>query len=119
MLVLTRRPQEGVCIFGSGVVCPVEVRGDKVRVGVVAQEDIKVFRVEIMPHALRDAFQAVREVPLLRDALGRCLQTFETADPEDPSYLDQLAAAIADPYVEYVLNVMPRKRYEGGGAEDE
>ena len=47
MLVLTRRKNEGVVIGDEVVVTVIEVRGDKVRLGVVPRKDMPVHRQEV------------------------------------------------------------------------
>lgn len=47
MLVLTRRKNERIRIGESIVVTVVDVRGDKVRIGVEAPRDIPVHREEV------------------------------------------------------------------------
>lgn len=51
MLVLSRLPGESIVIGGLVLVQVVEVRGDKVRLGIVAPRDVRVDREEV--HALR------------------------------------------------------------------
>lgn len=47
MLVLTRKVNERIMI-GEGVeISIVEIRGDQVKIGVVAPKDVKVFRYEV------------------------------------------------------------------------
>lgn len=47
MLVLTRRKNERIRIGESIVVTVVEIRGDKVRIGIDAPQDIPVHREEV------------------------------------------------------------------------
>lgn len=53
MLVLSRKPGEAITINENIVVTIVEIRGDKVRLGIEAPKDIKVHRQEI--------FEAIQE----------------------------------------------------------
>lgn len=47
MLVLTRKKDESI-IIGDGIeVCIVEIRGDKVRLGIEAPRDVPVHRKEV------------------------------------------------------------------------
>jgi len=48
MLVLSRKKDESIVINGSIVVTVVEVRGDKVRLGIVAPRDVSVHRSEVI-----------------------------------------------------------------------
>jgi carbon storage regulator len=47
MLVLSRKKSEGLVINGNIVVTLVEIRGDKVRLGITAPREIPVHRREI------------------------------------------------------------------------
>jgi carbon storage regulator len=47
MLVLSRKKEESIVIGNNIVITVVEVRGDKVRLGIVAPKDVSVHREEI------------------------------------------------------------------------
>ncbi len=47
MLVLSRKKNESLVINGDIIVTVVEIRGDKVRLGIVAPADVAVDREEI------------------------------------------------------------------------
>ncbi len=47
MLVLTRKENESICIGPDIKIMVVEVRGDKVRLGIEAPRDISVHRQEV------------------------------------------------------------------------
>ena len=47
MLVLSRKINEQIVIGGGIIVTVVEVRGDKVRLGIVAPKDVPVHREEV------------------------------------------------------------------------
>lgn len=47
MLVLTRRKQERITIGPDITLVIVEVRGDKVRLGIEAPRDVRIMRAEI------------------------------------------------------------------------
>jgi carbon storage regulator CsrA len=50
MLVLTRKQSERICI-GEGIELVVlAVRGDRVRIGIVCPQDVRVLRCELLPH---------------------------------------------------------------------
>jgi len=53
MLVLSRKPGEAITINENIVVTIVEIRGDKVRLGIEAPKDVKVHRQEV--------FDAIKE----------------------------------------------------------
>lgn len=52
MLVLTRKKNESIVISNDIVITVVEIRGDKIRLGIVAPKDVPVHREEI--------YQAIR-----------------------------------------------------------
>lgn len=54
MLVLSRKPNEQIVIGDGIVITVVEIRGDKVRLGVEAPRDVSVHRKEVAL-ALRNA----------------------------------------------------------------
>lgn len=47
MLVLSRKKNESIVIGGNVTVTIVEVRGDKVRLGIEAPSDVTVHRLEV------------------------------------------------------------------------
>ncbi len=47
MLVLSRKKNESIVINDNIVITVVEVRGDKVRLGIVAPKDVTVHREEV------------------------------------------------------------------------
>ncbi len=47
MLVLSRKVDERIAIGGNIEICIVEIRGDKVRIGITAPPDIALHRMEI------------------------------------------------------------------------
>jgi carbon storage regulator len=49
MLVLSRKKGESIVIDGNIVITVVEVRGDKVRLGIEAPIEIPVMRSELVP----------------------------------------------------------------------
>lgn len=51
MLVLSRKKDESIVINNDIVITVVEVRGDKVRLGIVAPKDVPVHREEVY-HAI-------------------------------------------------------------------
>lgn len=57
MLVLSRKRNESVVINDQIVVTVIEVRGDKVRLGIQAPRDVPIHRSEVM-----DAIQRAQEV---------------------------------------------------------
>lgn len=53
MLVLARHPNEIICIGENIFIHVNEIRGDKVKLGIVAPEDVKVLRKELCGSALQ------------------------------------------------------------------
>lgn len=49
ILVLSRKTDEVICIGENIRVMVIEIRGDKVRLGIVAPKDVKVLRSELKP----------------------------------------------------------------------
>ena len=54
MLVLSRKKNESIVINDNVVITVVEVRGDKVRLGIVAPKDIPVHRKEVAEAIARE-----------------------------------------------------------------
>lgn len=59
MLVLSRKKDETIVINGSIKVTVVEIRGDKVRLGIEAPRDVVVHRQEVL-----NAIEETRQPPL-------------------------------------------------------
>lgn len=66
MLVLSRKRDEQIIIGGNIVITVIEVRGDKVRLGIQAPQDIPVHRQEIYDALKREAARAAA-VPAPRE----------------------------------------------------
>ena len=62
MLVLSRQSDETIIIGDNIRITIVEVRGDKVRIGIDAPRDVTVHRQEIYDAIRRDAEAAARPV---------------------------------------------------------
>lgn len=54
MLVLSRKPGESITIDENIVVTIVEIRGDKVRLGIEAPKNVKVHRQEVFDALQRE-----------------------------------------------------------------
>jgi carbon storage regulator len=54
MLVLSRKKDERIVIDGNITIVIVEIRGDKVRIGVEAPPDVSVHRQEVFDAIKRD-----------------------------------------------------------------
>lgn len=55
MLVLSRKSMEGILIGDCVVVTVLEIRGNKVRIGIDAPEDIHVLRSELLDRVSKSA----------------------------------------------------------------
>ncbi len=61
MLVLSRVKNESIIIGGNIEVVVVDVRGDKVRLGITAPKEVRVDRKEIHEARMADAVKAAAE----------------------------------------------------------
>jgi len=66
MLVLSRKKNESIVINDDIVVTIVEIRGDKVRLGIKAPRDIPVHRREVLEAILRE--QELADVGKAKDS---------------------------------------------------
>jgi carbon storage regulator len=62
MLVLSRRPNESIVINDKIVITVIEIRGDKVRLGIEAPRDVPVHRSEVYT-AIQNAVETVVPAP--------------------------------------------------------
>lgn len=67
MLVLSRKKNESIVIDGNIVVTIIEVRGDKVRLGIEAPREVPIHRSEVFDaiqgERIADCEQSTPEVP--------------------------------------------------------
>jgi len=63
MLVLSRKKNESIVIDDRIVITVVEIRGDKVRLGIQAPRDVAVHRQEVYDALRKDAAQPPIESP--------------------------------------------------------
>jgi carbon storage regulator len=61
MLVLSRKKNESIVISNDIVITVVEVRGDKVRLGIAAPKEVPVHRKEVWDHIQRHGAQKKEE----------------------------------------------------------
>ena len=54
MLVLSRKANEGICIGNSIRVTVIDIRGNKVRLGIEAPADVRVHREELIARGFLD-----------------------------------------------------------------
>ena len=62
MLVLSRRPNESIVINDKIVITIIEIRGDKVRLGIEAPRDVPVHRSEVYT-AIQNAAETAVPAP--------------------------------------------------------
>ena len=67
MLVLTRKKDEKIVIGDSITLMVIEIRGDKVRLGIDAPRDISVHREEVYEAIKKDAEQEKADAKQLAD----------------------------------------------------
>jgi carbon storage regulator len=71
MLVLSRTRDESIIIGDNVVVTVVDVRGDKVKLGIEAPQDVSVHRREVYEAIRRENQQAAKLRPEEARGLGR------------------------------------------------
>ena len=79
MLVLSRQRDESIIIGDNVVVTVVDVRGDKVRLGIQAPKEIPVHRREVYEAIQRENRQAAKIDPDEARQIGNGPTTGETA----------------------------------------
>jgi carbon storage regulator len=70
MLVLSRKKNESIVINNDITIVVVEIRGDKVRLGVEAPKEVPVHRREVYEAIKRNEQAAAGESPTSADAAG-------------------------------------------------
>ncbi len=83
MLVLSRQSQESIMIGDSIEITIIEIKGDKVRIGVSAPKNIAVHRKEIYLAIQQENLAAAKESEGLQD-LGGIGELFEAHSPDTP-----------------------------------
>ena len=68
MLVLSRKKNESIVINDDITIVVVEIRGDKVRLGVEAPKEVPVHRNEVYEAIRRNQQQGVEDQAIERDA---------------------------------------------------
>jgi carbon storage regulator len=71
MLVLSRQRDESIIIGDNIIVTVVDIRGDKVRLGIQAPTEIPVHRQEVYEAIQRENLQAAQLDPKQARGLGR------------------------------------------------
>lgn len=62
MLVLSRKKNESIVIDGQIVITVIEIRGDKVRLGIEAPREVPIHREEVY-EAIKNELAANEEIP--------------------------------------------------------
>ena len=70
MLVLSRKKNESIVINNDIVITVVEIRGDKVRLGIVAPKDVPVHRQEVY-EAIQREHQRGASAPVKADGSAK------------------------------------------------
>jgi len=68
MLVLSRKKNESIVINDDIIIVVVEIRGDKVRLGIEAPKEVPVHRNEVYEAIRRNQQQGVEDQAIERDA---------------------------------------------------
>nr|WP_081614126.1 carbon storage regulator CsrA [Rhodopirellula maiorica] len=61
MLVLSRKPGETICVGNAIEVTVMEIRGDRVRIGIKAPKTVPVHRSEVMDRIVKAAIHGGTE----------------------------------------------------------
>jgi carbon storage regulator len=82
VLVLTRRPHEGLVIGSSITVTVLEVRGDQVRLGITAPREVAIHRSELLHEVTRQNAASANIGPEVGDLFGAPRPPERTDAPE-------------------------------------
>ncbi|QDU59546.1 Carbon storage regulator [Planctomycetes bacterium Pan216] len=86
MLVLSRQLDESIMIGDEIIVTIVDIKGDKVRIGIAAPGDVPVHRQEVFETIQRETFEAAYAESQVAEDSGPT-----TARPFNPRSLSDLA----------------------------
>ncbi len=85
MLVLSRHRDESIIIAGNIVVTVVDIRGDKVRLGIDAPREVPVHRQEVFDAIQRENQQASQMDPKVARDVGRSPDRQSTPGENPPA----------------------------------
>jgi carbon storage regulator len=85
MLVLSRQRHETIIIGNDIEITVVDIRGDKVRLGVSAPKSISVHRKEVYDSIRRENREAAQSKPNDPSALGKTTKAPEPPAPKPPT----------------------------------
>ena len=84
MLVLSRKPGEAIRIGDDIEISVIEVRGDKVRIGINAPRNVPVFRMELLAEVAKTNIESVKVAPQAMDVLKTLLRREDDSNGGDP-----------------------------------
>ena len=94
MLVLSRRPSEKILFPSVGITVEiVQTKGNTVRVGIEAPEDIRVLRGELQPHVLDDISTEMNHVSISEQSDSDQFDDVQQANLR--SRIDEIGLALA------------------------
>jgi carbon storage regulator len=83
MLVLTRKISESIVIGNNIRIHIVDIRGEKVRIGIEAPKDVSVFRDEIYEEIIKQNIEAAKVSTSVLDKANIKLSTLKPDDDND------------------------------------
>ena len=81
MLILARKPNERIMIGNEIEVSVVEIRGDQVKLGIVAPTSVKVYRREVFDAIQAENEEAARAAPLDLTQLSGLITRNDQGEP--------------------------------------
>ena len=82
MLILSRKVNERIMIGEEIEVSIVEIRGDQVKLGIVAPKTVKVFRREVYEAIQEENRRAVGSEPMVLEDLGKLFGSGDSSKGE-------------------------------------
>ena len=90
MLVLSRQKDESIIIGDDVEIVIVDVRGDKVKLGITAPKGITVHRKEIYEAIQIEKGKQAKNLQTLKDESSLKLQEIKKASPQTKSFIDKI-----------------------------